>query len=66
MLRISNSRDIKIIHRGLGDLEVKSDNARFIRVRSGCVRPALSNAAKSSSVTSPKVFPFSGLSQYWR
>jgi hypothetical protein len=41
-------------------------SACFIRDRSGWFSPALSNAAKSSNVIAPKVFPFSGLSQFWR
>ena len=49
---------------GLGALERKSPSARFIGDRSGWVKPALSNATKSSSVISPNVFSFSGLSQF--
>jgi hypothetical protein len=51
---------------GLGAVAGKFPNSCFTRNRSGWVRPALSNAAKSSRVTSPKFFPFSGLFQYLR
>jgi hypothetical protein len=52
-----------------GKLGAESREAKSVaplRDRSEEVKPALSNAAKSSRVASPKVFPFSGLFQLSR